>query len=110
MKTKLIITSFAICGIVKRQAPNWQWANSGCGAGHDYGNSISTDGNGNCYATGYFQVPSIVFGNDTLTGSTIYHDNFYLVKYDNSGNELWAKSAGDQNNAYGSGINTDANG
>lgn len=110
MKTKLLFALIVICGIVNGQTLNWQWAKSGRGAGHDYGNSISNDSKGNSFVTGYFEVPSITFGNDTLTGSINYHDHFYIVKYDNSGNELWAKSAGDQNNARGTCINTDSKG
>ena len=91
------------------QTSNWLWVTGGCGA-EDYGNSISLDSNGNCYVTGYFKPPFIYLGNDTLTGSTSYNFRFYIVKYDNSGNELWAKTVGGNCNSWGTGIKTDAHG
>src|SRR5689334_16218098 len=105
-----LILFLIICLSGFSQQPNWQWAESSCGLGHDYGIGIDVDGIGNIYTTGYFEVPQVIFGNDTLTGSINYHDNFFLVKYDNSGNELWAASAGDQNNASGSCIQTTESG
>ena len=110
MQIKWLCILLAITQILSAQNPNWQWAKSGKGELHDYGIGVTADINGNSYATGYFQVPSIVFGNDTLTGSINYHDNFYIVKYDNLGNEQWATSGGDENNAYTDCINLDRNG
>ena len=111
---KKTIYTLSFCLIVcfcLAQTPNWAWGRgAGGGMYNDYGNSISADAHGNCYATGYFQTPIIIFGNDTLHGSTNYLDNLYIVKYDANGNVKWAKSAGGQNNAYGTGISTDANG
>lgn len=109
-KTQWLILFLALNGFLHAQTPTWQWAKSALGAFHDYGTSLSTDTKGNCYATGYFQVPSVIFGSDTLTGSTNFHDNFYLTKYDNVGNVVWAKSAIGQNNVYGNCVNTDSEG
>jgi len=106
MKAQLVITFFTIWGISNGQAPSWQWAHSGHGPLHDYGNSISTDGHGNCYATGNYQAPFIVFGNDTIASNT----GFYLVKYDSLGNVLWSRSAGGQTGSSGSCVSTDING
>ncbi len=70
---------------------NVLWAKSSGGTGRDEGKSIATDDNGNVYVTGYFSS-SIIFGNDTLinTGNKF----IFVVKYDASGNVLWAKRAG----------------
>src|ERR1041385_402590 len=105
MKAKLFFLCILVSALAKAQAPAWDWANgAGGGNGQHYGNSVSADANGNSYITGYFQVPFIVFENDTLTGSTNYHDNLFVVKYDNAGNVVWARSAGDQNNCHGNAI------
>ena len=90
------------------QAPSWQWAKSATGANAEDGNCIATDANGNVYAAGYFYSPTLVFGTYTLTNSGNY--DFYIVKYDASGNILWAKSGGGLNDEVGLGIATDANG
>ncbi|MEK7263261.1 MAG: SBBP repeat-containing protein [Bacteroidota bacterium] len=81
------------------------------GSNYDYGNSIATDGNGNCYVTGYFKSATIMFGNITLTNnSSSGSDDMYVVKYDSSGNVLWAKRAGGGGYDYGKGIAIDGNG
>src|SRR5207244_3723553 len=49
-----------------------------------------TDAFGNCYQTGYYH-DTISFGLDTLIG--VGTNNFFLVKYDSSGNVIWAKSS-----------------
>jgi hypothetical protein len=73
---------------------NVVWANKAGGNYEDVGNSIAVDGSGNCYITGYFSSTS-TFGSLTLIcQSTVYYDVF-VVKYDSSGNVVWAKNAGD---------------
>lgn len=110
MKTRLTIVTLVCCQIISAQAPNWSWAKTGQGPFHDYGQSVSTDAYGNCYATGYFQHPTISFGSITLTGPTTHHDKFYLVKYDQAGNVIWAKSAPGSVNSAGTSVKTDPNG
>ncbi|MBI4930298.1 MAG: T9SS type A sorting domain-containing protein [Bacteroidetes bacterium] len=115
MKIKILTLQFALCLITNAQSPNWQWAKSAGGfpapGGNHFGNSISTDANGNCYATGNFQVPNIVFGNDTLTSPTTNGTMMYVVKYDSSGNVQWANRPGGVGIiTLGNGIATDANG
>ncbi len=96
------------------QTPKWQWAHSASsypvpGTG-GYGNSISSDASANCYVTGYFLPPNIVFGNDTVIASIAYSNVMYIVKYDSVGNVLWAKCPGADNGSEGFSICTDANG
>src|ERR1017187_2110685 len=88
----------------------WAWAKSFGGSNVDYGQSISTDANGNSYVTGYFQSTSITFGNTTLTNTNGFTTYMYIAKFDVSGNVLWAKEAGGQEYTRGNGIKTDANG
>ncbi len=79
------------------------WARNADGDGYAYSKGISTDANGNLYLTGYVVGTSITFGNITLASV------FFIVKYDASGNEIWAK-AGVGAATYGISISTDASG
>ena len=70
-----------------------QWAKSGSGTGGDYANGVTADASGNSMVTGYFYSPTITFGATVLTNAS-GGGTFFIVKYDASGNVLWAKSAG----------------
>jgi len=62
----------------------------------DLGTSVAVDNSGNAYVTGYFNASNLHFGEFTLTrvDSTSFGNDIFVVKYDGSGNVLWAKSAG----------------
>jgi hypothetical protein len=70
---------------------NVLWAKNSNGTMSDAANGISTDAAGNSYITGNFISPLISFGTLSLT-NTGYSDMF-LVKYNSSGNEVWARSS-----------------
>ena len=80
-------------------AGNTLWADDGAGSGYDYGFSIALDAKSNAYVTGFFGSSSIIFGNTTL--NNVGADDVFLVKYDSSGNALWAKQAGGSDYDYG---------
>ncbi|MBI3511029.1 MAG: SBBP repeat-containing protein [Bacteroidetes bacterium] len=84
---------------------NVQWARSAGGADFDEGDDITCDLNGNIYVTGYYNYYPITFGAYTLTNSG--GADLFLVKYDPSGNVLWAKKAGGNGDDGGEGIITD---
>jgi len=67
-------------------------------------NGIAVDNTGNIFVTGYFKGSyyyyrdSLKFGNSTLynnSSNTGECANYFIVKYDPSGNALWANSAND---------------
>ncbi|MBI3512165.1 MAG: T9SS type A sorting domain-containing protein [Bacteroidetes bacterium] len=87
---------------------NVLWAKSAGGTTNDGSSSMSTDGNGNVFITGYFVSSTIAFGSDTLTNNG--QVDIFLAKYDSIGNVLWAKSAGGPYSDYGYSVNTDGNG
>ncbi|MDP4267266.1 MAG: SBBP repeat-containing protein [Bacteroidota bacterium] len=94
------------------QAPDWDWAKSVGGKGNDCGKSVAMDATGNSYITGTFSSPTITFGSTTLknadsTGNT---SEIYLVKYDPTGNVLWAKSASGLGVDYANFVTVDPNG
>lgn len=97
--------------IVKYDASgNVLWAKSAGGTSTDNSKSISTDANGNVAITGNFASPSITFGTTTLTNTASPGADVFVVKYDASGNVLWAKKGGGTNSEYGTGIACDASG
>lgn len=105
----LLITIISISNLNKTanaQTPNWQWAKGIGGTGR--GTCISNDAMGNVLSAGYFDSSTLTFGTITLTNSG--GSDMYVVKYDSSGNVLWAKAAGGISNEQALGISTDANG
>lgn len=89
---------------------NELWAKGGVGTFDDGGLGITTDASGNIIATGGFQSASITFGSTTLTNSGSGNNDILVVKYDGSGNVLWAKSASGTGNDVSAGVSTDAGG
>jgi len=90
------------------QAPNWQWAHNDAGSAYDVANSVALDGSGNSYVTGYFNSTTITFGSTTL--NNVGGNDIYVVKYDVTGNVVWAKSEGDFGNDYGISVAVDGSG
>ncbi len=90
------------------QSPNWLWATKAGISNDDVSNAVSTDAAGNIYITGQFNGPSITFGNIVLTNSGSC--DVYVVKYDPSGNVLWAISASGNSCDIGNNISVDSYG
>ncbi len=73
------------------------WAKSFGGAYDDTTTSIATDSSGNLIVVGNFTSPSITIGTTVLTNpgiATNYGNDMFIVKYDASGNVVWANKAG----------------
>ncbi len=93
---------------------NFVWAKSFGGTGLGYSNSFSVtaDGNGNAYASGFFSG-TFDFdpgpGNYSLTSPGTTYDIF-LTRLDASGNFVWARSFGGTDDDYGYSIAVDDNG
>lgn len=66
---------------------NFLWARSG-GCSYSKSSAIATDPSGNVIISGFYNG-SINFSSTTLTGGA---SNLFFVKYDPSGNIIWAKS------------------
>lgn len=82
---------------------NEVWAKKAGGTGDDEGHKISSDTYGNTYVSGYFQSVLASFGSLTVTKDDSYSSFFFVVKYDDLGNEVWVKDV-DNTNAYGGGL------
>lgn len=85
------------------------WAKSTGGEWFERGICIKTDLFGNVYVAGFFQGTTLTFGSTVLTNLGFDPDCF-LVKYDSSGNVLWAKSYQGLDNDFPSDISVDQNG
>ncbi len=87
---------------------NVQWAQSAGGTQSEAGRGIDVDSLGNSYVTGSFQGAS-TFGTFMIIGGQV--SNFFVSKYDNSGNVVWVQSDGGTTNlASGRGITVDVAG
>lgn len=102
----VIISTFFTMLVSAQTSFNFQWVR------HTpttrYANDMCTDEKGHLYVAGGFGGTA-VFGNDTLVSKGMY--DIFLVKYDQSGNVLWAKSAGGDFDdlAYGVAVSTTGN-
>lgn len=88
---------------------NVVWAKSGSGTNHDRCYDVSVDTSGNVYITGIFESASVTFGNVTLSNSSFQYEDVFVVKYDELGTVLWAKSAGGSHEDFGFSVSVDNN-
>jgi hypothetical protein len=87
---------------------NFLWAKTFGGSSADMGYSITVDGSGNTYTTGYFQG-SVDF--DPGEGLTIFNSagsfDVFILKLDASGNYLWSTAFGGSSTDMGQSISVD---
>jgi hypothetical protein len=111
----------ADCFLVKYDASGQAlWATSIGSSGFDSGVSVTTDSLNNVYVTGtYIDNPVTINSFRNVTGGTINTDSYgtlansgnadcFLVKYDASGQALWATSITGSSVDYGSSVVTDS--
>jgi hypothetical protein len=98
--------AFMLVGSAKAQSPDWIWArNSNPGTSaivESY--DVANDSYGNVFITGAFAGDTLIIGNTILTGVSDY--DFFVAKFDSSGNALWAKNAGGPDREWGMEIAT----
>lgn len=110
MKKIILFINCLLCfAFINAQVPSFEWAKSVGDTLNDYGKSIICDPSGNVYSTGSFS--GIV---DFDPGAGVYNltsaGNFdvYILKLDNAGNFIWAKSVGGVSSDLGASIALDA--
>ncbi len=87
----LLLIAFLFNGLTV-SAQSWLWATGGNSLNANiYENSIATNRTGNVYLTGSFQ-DTIAFGTFTLTSPPFQTNDLFLVKYNQTGNVLWASA------------------
>ncbi len=107
----LLLSIFFVFAITSK-SQNFQWATSFGGANTEFINSMCTDAVGNIYAIGTF-----IDGVDFNPASNIYlmqttpfdKSDVYVVKFDASGNFVWAKQIGGTDWDFDGSITIDAN-
>ncbi len=82
------------------------WAKSAGNIGNDWATSISIDGFGNLYVSGGYTSATLTIGSTTLTNAGSY--DFFIAKYNNLGNAIWAKSGGSNSDDYSTSVISDA--
>jgi hypothetical protein len=87
---------------------NQVWTRTCAGNGNYLSYSVVADVSGNCYITGSFYSPTVIFGSDTLHNAGSI--NMFLTKYDPAGNVLWTKREGGWFDDGGQALATDASG
>jgi hypothetical protein len=106
-----IITLVFVTGLQTfAQSPSWQWARSAGSTGNEAVTSTVLDASGNLYAIGWYTSATITFGSTTLVNAGSFTGDIFVVKYDASGNALWAKSFGGVDGEIGNGMAVDASG
>jgi len=87
---------------------NLIWATSIGGSGSDEGKSISTDQNGDIYITGTFEnTVDFDSGSGTQNLTSNGELDVFILKLDNNGNFIWAKSIGGSDSDISYKINID---
>jgi hypothetical protein len=84
---------------------NVVWSKSTGGNDYETASSVMVNDAGDIYATGSFSSPTVSFGSTTL--NRVSGDDLFIVKYNNAGNEIWAKSIGGNGNDRGECIDID---
>jgi hypothetical protein len=111
---KLLSTIITLlsCLTANAQAPNWLWAKGAGGIETEWGQNTTVDNSGNVYVIGSFFSSSITFGTNVLVNAntTGISSDIFLVKYDPSGNVLWANQFGSIGNDRGTDIALDFQG
>ncbi len=113
MKTKYLLGAVFILVAIQNslsQIPAWSWARGASGNATDEASTVTTDTFGNVYISGYYSSDSIVIGNITLQNAGLSFNDLFLVKYNASGNLLWAQRFGGSSNDRGTAITTDKTG
>lgn len=92
-------------------AGNALWARTSAGEYNSTDFALATDPMGNTILTGWFEPDTFILGTDTLYRSLPEEIiNAYVVKYDPSGNVLWARRPFSNGYAAGRGVATDSAG
>lgn len=103
------LSSSGTDGLVTKYSPTGSliWAQFIGGSSSDWTAGISTNTGNNFFVTGYFQGTIIIGGTTFISNGG---SDVYLVKFDNSGNIIWATSDGGFSSDYSSMIDANANG
>lgn len=85
----------------------WNWARNAGGTARDQGYGIALDGEGSCYATGWFASDPADFGGASMSPAS---GKLFVSKLDSSGSWQWTAQAGSNVVEQGMSIDADSDG
>lgn len=88
---------------------NVLWAKSAGGSNSDIANGIATDSLDNIVITGNFFSPVLNFETTNLLNSNLAFSDIFVTKYNSTGNVLWSKSFGGNDNDISNSVDVDNN-
>jgi len=110
----LIMFSMIYIQPVFAQCFTWGWASNTDSPGYstnwEFAKDIAKDNSNNLIVVGEFNGSEIVFGSTTLQNLSQYTYEIFVVKYDDDGNVLWAKSAEGNQDDFVTSVVTDQSG
>jgi hypothetical protein len=108
----LVLFFMLISSINQAQSLEWDWVRNAEGSSYIAGEGVATDFEGNVFITGSFEDPTITFGMTTLSNSDATGNSLdiFIVKYDKTGDVVWAKSLGGSKSDYVKTIVSDVDG
>lgn len=108
MKKLLYIIFLLNINTTVSQTLDWDWAKRPYALGQENGYSLVTDNFGNIYVTGAFSTDTILFADDTLANNGNW--DFFILKYNSSGEPIWGRSGGGIDSDLSHGIAVDSHG
>ena len=89
---------------------DYVWAKGMGGTGNDQGYFLALDGSGNLVVTGYFNgTADFDPGSGTFNLTSAGGNDFYIAKYNSTGDYLWAKAMGGTGSDVGNSLALDGN-
>ncbi|MFN4768862.1 MAG: choice-of-anchor D domain-containing protein [Candidatus Kapaibacterium sp.] len=73
---------------------NLVWIQTAGGSGDEGCAAVATDNSGGIYATGYFTSKAVQFGSTQLLMPPLDQINFFVARYDATGNATWVRTGG----------------
>lgn len=107
---KILFTQFILSVFFACSQNSWGWGKTSIGLSQDQASDLVTDNKGNIYSAGYFKSLYFVIDNDTLWNADTANVDPFLIKYDQWGNVLWAKSGRAPNGGGAMGVAVDPHG
>jgi hypothetical protein len=93
------------------KAQNYYWGNTVSSSGFDGPGDVHIDTNGDIINVGVFNgVADIQAGTSVMNLVSNGDQDIFIIKYNSNGGIMWAKSLGQSDADYVSGVTTDANG
>lgn len=111
VKLSLLCTSMLLLSFTFAHAQNYFWGNSIGGAGIDNPGAIALDNIGNVYQVGNYEgTADMLAGTSNFNFTSNGGHDIFIIKYDNSGSVLWAKSLGGNDDDGSTVVKTDQDG